>query len=136
MTPFGLRKKLRGLLGGLRGGAAAAPAAAAPAPRKYTVRFEVPDGSSYATSARHDDSLVMASGRGPQPIATGCSDSTCGTCQVEVLEGAGALSPRTEHEAGTAARNKVPDGLRLGCQTHVIGDGVRVRIVNVLGAEG
>lgn len=134
MTPFGLRKKLRGLLGRL-GSAKPAAEAAAPAPRKYTVRFDVPDGSTYATHARHDDSLVMASGRGPQPIATGCSDGTCGTCQVEILEGDGALSPRTEHEASTAARNKVPAGLRLGCQTHVIGDGVRVRIVNVLGAE-
>ena len=44
--------------------------------------------------AKHEDSLVLASGRGPMPINTGCADGTCGTCQVDVLKGGYAESRR------------------------------------------
>jgi ferredoxin len=131
VTPFNIRKLVKKLLGIDKSGddPSSKPAA------RYSVTFELPDGSSYAIKARHEDSLVLASGRGAHPIATGCSDGTCGTCRVVVLEGGDQLTPATEHEARARRANGVPETERLGCQTLVLGEGVRVRIVNVLGEE-
>jgi ferredoxin len=130
VTPFRIRARLKKLLGR----DAAPEPARAPTPR-FTVTFELPDGSTFQTQAKQEDSLVLASGRGPNPIATGCSDGTCGTCRVVVLAGGDQLTPPTEHETRTKAASGVPADERLGCQTLVLGDGVRVRIVNVLGEE-
>jgi ferredoxin len=43
----------------------------------------------------------------------------CGTCKVEILEGAENLSPRTDFEE-RKLKNK-PDSIRLACQTIVNG---------------
>lgn len=132
MTPFGIRKKLKALFGG--GDKAGAPDKAARPPiKRYKVGFELPKGGGYEAEAKHEDSLVLASGRGPQPIATGCADGTCGTCRVEVLAGAEQLSPPSDHEGNTKRINNVPPAMRLGCQTHVLGEGVKVKIINVFG---
>lgn len=130
ITPFGIRKRLKGLLS-----SPAPPAPAAPKRPKYDVRFVLPDGSDYTTQAKEGDSLVLASGRGPAPIATGCADSSCGTCQVEILAGEDQLTPVTSREAETRSATGVPESLRLGCQAGVLGPGVEVRIINVFGEE-
>ena len=101
----------------------------------FDVTFECPDGSSYVSQAKEGDSLVLAAGRGPQPISTGCMDSTCGTCRVDVLGGHDSLTDAIDHELKVKAEVGVPDAQRLACQTGVFGPGVRVRIVNVLGEE-
>ena len=131
MTPFRIRARLKKLLGLDQSGGASERTVV---PR-FDVRFELPDGSSYLTKAKKEDSLVLASGRGPNPIATGCSDGTCGTCRVVVLGGADMLTDPTEHETKTKKAADVPDSERLACQTLVLGEGVSVRIVNVLGEE-
>ena len=131
MTPFGIRKKLKALIfGGNQ-----TPIPPRPEVPRYTVFFELPDGSNYETHAKHEDSLVLASGRGPMPINTGCADGTCGTCQVDVLEGVEFLSPADEYEEKTKQENGVPPERRLGCQAAVLGEGVKVRIINVFGEE-
>jgi ferredoxin len=132
MTPFGIRKKLKALLG-LGGGGSPAPQA--PALQTYEVTFECPDGSNYTTTAKEGDSLVLAAGRGAQPISTGCTDGTCGTCRIDVLEGAESLTVADGHELKTKADVGVPDAQRLGCQSGVIGPGIRVKITNILGEE-
>ncbi len=126
MTPFGIRKKLKKLLGLEK----APPAPAAQVPR-YTVAFEVYDGTNYTVKAKHQDTLVMASGRGPVPIATGCADNTCGTCRVEVLAGGDLLTPETETERKLKADNGIDAALRLGCQVAILGEGVKVKIPDV-----
>ena len=130
MTPFKIRERLKKLLFSSKPAASTAPAR----PR-YPVRFVLPDGTDYTTEAKEGDSLVLASGRGPAPIATGCADSSCGTCQVEVLAGADHLTPPTDAEEATKKATGVPADLRLGCQAGVLGAGVEVRIVNVFGEE-
>ncbi len=132
MTPFGIRKRLRALFTGNKGEKKGAATPRPEAPR-VEVGFTAPGVARFVVAARPEDSIVMASGRGPVQVATGCNDGTCGTCRVEVL--AGPVSEATEHELTTKAKNGVPDGLRLGCQTRIQGAGVDVRIVNVLGAE-
>lgn len=132
MTPFGIRKKLKSLLG-----LDAPKGSTTPKEQEvpnYTVTFVLPDGSSYQARAKEGDTLVMSSNRGPQPIATGCADGSCGTCRVEVLLSHDQLTPETEHERNTKRANNVPGEYRLGCQTGVLGEGIKVRIVNVLGA--
>lgn len=130
MTPFGIRKRLKKLLGLEK-----APKKKRPEVPRYTVKFVLPDGSDYEVQAKHGDSLVLASGRGASPIATGCADSSCGTCQVEILAGAESLTPGDEAEARTKADNKVPEDRRLGCRAEVLGPGLEVKIINVFGEE-
>jgi ferredoxin len=131
MTPFGIRKKIKEMLG-----LSKTPKTPPPPPRpKYPVTFVLPDGSDYQAEAKKGDSLVLTSGRGPYPISTGCSDGTCGTCCVEVLEGADMLTPADSHEEDTKKNNGVAEFLRLGCQTAVLGEGIKIRIVNVLGED-
>ena len=130
MSVFGIRKKLKSLLVGPSN-----PIPVPPRLPRYEVFFEIGDGRKYTTSAKEGDSLVLASGRGPYPISTGCSDGTCATGEVEVLEGVAALSTADAHEITTKSENNVLPERRLGCQTAVVGEGVRVRIVNVLGED-
>ena len=44
------------------------------------------------------------------------------------------LTPETDHERTTKKNNNVAPEFRLGCQTGVLGEGIKVKIVNVLGA--
>ena len=130
MTPFKIRKRLKTLLG-----MGSSPTPQAPALPTYEVRFDCPDGESYTVTGKEGDSLVLAAGRGPQPINTGCSDGTCGTCRVDVIAGEESLTAADGHEKQTKADVGVPEHQRLGCQTGIIGAGVVVRITNVLGEE-
>ena len=54
------------------------------------------------------------------PIAHACGgNARCSTCRVRILEGAEACSPRTEAEIEIASRLRLPDEIRLACQTEV-----------------
>ena len=132
MTPFKIRRRFKTLIG--VGSAKSSERIAPPLP-SFDVTFDCPDGSSYVTEAKEGDSLVLAAGRGPQPISAGCMDSSCGTCRVDVLAGHAYLTEANAHEMKIKADVGVPDEQRLGCQTGVFGHGVHVRIVNVLGEE-
>jgi len=132
MTPFKIRRRLKSLLGVEN---SSSSVEVTPARPSFDVTFDCPDGTSFVAAAKEGDSLVLAAGRGPQPISTGCMDSTCGTCRVDVLAGHEALTDATPHELKVKAEVGVPDAQRLGCQTGVFGHGVHVRIVNVLGEE-
>ena len=130
MTPFGIRKKIKALLGMEK------KEVVSPPPRpKYKVNFLLANGNTYDVDAKEGDSLVLASGRGPYPIATGCADGTCATCQVEILEGHEVISAEDGHEQSTKQQQGVDSNLRLGCQVAVLGEGVKVKIINVLGEE-
>ncbi len=133
MTPFGIRKRLGRLLG--LGAAAPTKMPARREVPRFDVRFELPDGSSYEARGKSGDPLARISGRGPQPLATGCGDTSCGTCAVEILEGEDQLTPESEHERITRKANQVPDGRRLACATSILGEGVAVRVFSLLGDE-
>jgi ferredoxin len=131
MTRLGIRNKIKELMGF---GSSAKPPSA-PARPRYPVTFVLPSGESYVAEAKEGDSLVLTSGRGAYPISTGCSDGTCGTCRVEILEGEDSLTSAGEHEQQTKSDNDIPDELRLGCQAAIMSAGVSVKIINVLGEE-
>ena len=50
----------------------------------------------------------------------------CGTCRVQVDQGAQSLSPLNDLEENTLARVHAPAGARLACQARVMGPGVAV----------
>lgn len=127
MTPFGIRNKIKAALG--LGGAPNKTSGNAKAEKpRYPVTFVKPDGSEFTVEAKKGDSIVMASGRGEYPVPTGCADSTCGTCRVDVLAGGESLSPADDHERQVKKSNAVPEDMRLGCQVAILGPGVKLRI--------
>jgi ferredoxin, 2Fe-2S len=57
------------------------------------------------------------------PVASSClGEGVCSKCRVKVVSGAENLSPETEKEKTLRARNKIPDGFRISCQTTLQGD--------------
>ena len=50
----------------------------------------------------------------------------CGTCRIQVEQGAQSLSPLNDLEETTLARVHAPPGARLACQARVLGPGVVV----------
>jgi ferredoxin len=79
---------------------------------RETVTREVPEGTSLLDAAR---------GAG-LPIARACTGrGLCGRCDLEILDGAGWLSPEAEDERETRERDHLPAGHRLSCQARVRG---------------
>ena len=140
MTPWGLRKKLRGMLGG--GGGASEII-------RHPVTFVLPDGSSVRLEVEEHYSLLMASQGLAAPISTGrraggtCPDGGCGLCRVEILD-SGGLSPMKSAERASLdamvqglpheGRERSPGapllpGTRLACHAKVVGPGARVQVL-------
>lgn len=64
------------------------------------------------------------------PLTHACGgQAKCSTCRVLVLAGADALGPRTDAELEMAGRRAFGDGVRLACQTRVLGDVTVRRLV-------
>lgn len=59
----------------------------------------------------------------------GCTVGSCGTCRLEVLEGAENVSAPTDEERETVEMCTDVEGARLGCQMVIQGD-VTVRQLN------
>jgi ferredoxin, 2Fe-2S len=57
------------------------------------------------------------------PVASSChGDGVCAKCRVVVLEGAENLSGVGPVEQMLRDRLKIPKGVRISCQTKVVGD--------------
>ena len=124
MGLFGIRKGLKSLLGVKK-----------PKPqvkKKELPQFElvVSNGEGRELSYSQDVgmTLLMASGNLEVPIATGCSDASCGTCRIEVLEGAACLSQKVKAESDTLKANGHSIEMRLSCTAMGVRPGtVKVR---------
>jgi ferredoxin len=126
VTPWKIRERVRSLLGNK-------PAAPEDEPLpKYAVTFLLPNGEPQQAQAMKGSTLVLASGNLQWPIETGCADSSCATCQVDVLSGGDQLTQRTDAEDATLAQNGAPAARRLGCRARVMGPGISVGMVNVV----
>ena len=129
-TPFGLRRRLRRLLGEDVPPVSATPPSAptpAPAPRAR-LTIVAPNGTEASCEAPVGSTLLAASAGVRRPIAAGCSDSTCGTCRCEVLEGADALSPQDSRERATLRENGYAPTWRLACRAELVGEAPVVRV--------
>jgi 2Fe-2S ferredoxin len=69
-------------------------------------RVEVPEGGR----------LVDVCDRVQAPVPFSCRAATCGTCRIEVVEGAELLEPREGPEAELLALLGDPPSYRLACQ--------------------
>ena len=119
MTPWGIRKRIRAVLG--KGD----PSAADP---RVELKLVLPDGREASVQCESGYTLVMASQSLETPIATNCPDGHCGHCAVEVLDATGLKEP-------SAAEAKIlqekGSGMRLACHAKVVGSGARVKVRNV-----
>lgn len=119
MTPFGIRKRLKGLVG----------QGQAPQVTRFPLVFVLPDGTEQTVQAEARYTLTMASQFLPSPIATGCPDGQCGQCVVEVLDGTGLAAPSDSERKVTDKWHKTPDPKRrLACHARVEGPGAKVRV--------
>jgi 2Fe-2S ferredoxin len=74
---------------------------------------EVPGGTS----------LLAAIRKAGLPIGSSCDgDGICGRCGVQLVAGAGALTPETAEEVRIKDANRVPPEDRLACRARVGGD--------------
>jgi ferredoxin len=108
-TPFGIRRRLKRLMGWDQ------PTATETVEEKASLQVVGPKGEEQQCAVAPGSTLLGASGNLKRPIASGCSDSTCGTCRVEVLEGGENLSSPHPRERATLKQNGHPTGLRLAC---------------------
>ena len=71
----------------------------------------------------HGTSLLEAARLAGLPMASACgADGVCGRCGVEVLAGAGGLSPEQPAEAQVKRRNRIAAEERLACRARLAGD--------------
>lgn len=129
MTPFGIRKKIKSLLG-LGGGDGDARRPQAPARKerpKVSLIVLDAEGMEQSVQGSATDTLVYISGNMGKPIGTGCSDASCATCRVEVLDGDENLSAQDARERATLKEAGFSEDLRLGCCAQVLQGSVKVR---------
>ena len=124
MTPWGIRKRIKSLVGGAgAGGNSRDP--------EYTLRIVLPNGSEHEVKAEPRYTLVMASQTLETPIATGCPDGACGGCTVEVLDPAGIGQPSAAEKTLLDEKWKDKPNYRLACHARVVGDGGRIKALSV-----
>ncbi len=129
MTPFKIRKRLKKLLGLEE----EEKAEVRPPPReKVMLRVVDGDGLEQSYQGHAGDTPLFISGNMEKPIGSGCNDSTCSTCRIEILEGAENVSPHGEHERTTLRENGHPDHLRLACRVEILQGDVQVRAFEFL----
>ncbi len=123
-SPFGIRRRIKRLLGIEE---KKAPADQEVEPDKITLVVLGPKGDEQRVTTYAGSTILGASGQLRHPIASGCSDSTCGTCHVAILEGAENLSEPTAREKGTLKESGHPAGQRLACRAEVLKGAVKVQ---------
>ncbi len=75
-----------------------------------------PAGASKEVDVPEGGSVMDLADEQWLPIPFSCRSASCGTCQCEVLEGAGLIEPAGEDEAELLDVVGGPDGSRLACQ--------------------
>jgi ferredoxin len=126
MTPFGIRKRLKKMLGGAPDKKEKMPPR--PEPAKFTITLVDPEGSEETSKASVESTLLFATGNMAKPLGSGCADATCGTCRVDVLEGAEHLPEQSARERATLKENGFSTDMRLGCQVEVKKPGANIKI--------
>jgi ferredoxin len=129
-SPLGLRRRLRRLLGHEVPPVSAnpaEPAAAEERPPRGQLTVVALDGTEAACEAPLGSTVLAASAGLRRPVAAGCSDSTCGTCRFEVLDGGAGLSPQDSRERATLRENGYDATWRLACRAELREGAVKVR---------
>lgn len=72
--------------------------------------------------AEPDEELKSLAKRCGSKMVFGCEAGVCGTCTINVLEGAENLSEKTDQEKDSLIMFGAKDNQRLACQCKVKGD--------------
>lgn len=121
-TPFGIRRRIKAMLGM---GEQAKDVSAAR--EKVGIKVVGPNGAEQEGTAYAGSTILAASGNLRRPIASGCAQGDCGTCRVEVLEGAENLTESNPRERATLKANNHPETYRLACRTEIVKGECKVR---------
>lgn len=93
--------------------------------RAQPVRVDY-DGGEFALGRRGLSVLEISIAADVSHAHVCAGRGRCGTCRVQVEQGAQSLSPRNDLEDATLLRVHAPPGARLACQARVLGPGVVV----------
>jgi ferredoxin len=133
ITPFRIRERLKKMLGLGPTGESDADKPAPPPRPKVTLTVVDEAGQEQTFDGKAGDTPLYISGNMARPIGSGCNDSSCATCRIEVLEGAENLSPQDARERATLEANgHDADTLRLGCRTEILQGSVKVKAYEFL----
>src|SRR5262245_14223188 len=81
------------------------------------------DPSGFETRIERGTRVLDVTDEHPEAdVAYSCRDASCGTCRVEVVQGAEAFASPEVHEASLLALQSAPSGVRLACQLRVAKD--------------
>jgi len=130
VTPFGIRKRLKRLLG--LEPAERSEDARPPAREKVTLILVDEKGEEQTYQGGSGDTPLFISGNMAKPIGSGCNDSSCATCRVEILEGHENVSPQGPGETETLLANAFDENLRLACRMEILQGTVKVRAYEFL----
>jgi ferredoxin len=130
LTPFGIRKFIKRLLG--LGPAERTEDARPPARAKVTLILVDEKGVEQTYQGGAGDTPLFISGNMAKPIGSGCNDSSCATCRVEILEGHENVSPQGSGEKETLAANAYDENLRLACRMEILQGSVKLRAYEFL----
>lgn len=123
MTPWGIRNKIKAVLGGRPSGGSADP--------QLDLRIVLPNGTEHTVRCEPRYTITMASQTLETPIESHCPDGACGDCAVEVLDATG-LAPPSEAEAKLLReKHKSDPKKRLACHARVVGSGGRIKAARV-----
>lgn len=126
-TPFGIRRRIKRLLGMPIEGAQAQEEVV-----KAQITVVGPNGAEQHGQVNAGVTLLAAAGVLAKPISSGCSDSSCATCRVEVLEGAENLDEQNARERATLKENGYPTNLRLACRAELRQGAVKVKAFELI----
>ena len=91
--------------------------------------FESPHGAPVEAQVDGAARLVDVCDEAGAPVAFSCRSASCGTCRVEVLEGADLLEPPAADELDVLGLfGDDPARMRLACQVRVRAAGGRIRL--------
>jgi ferredoxin len=86
-------------------------------------------GASVTIEASPGARLVDLCDERAAPVPFSCRSASCGTCRVDVLEGADLLAPPLDEELDVLdIFGDDPAHRRLACQARVVAAGGRVRV--------
>lgn len=93
--------------------------------------FESPDSPSATVEVNAPDGarLIDLCDERNAPVPFSCRSASCGTCRIDVLEGADLLeAPRDEELDVLDIFGDTPGKRRLACQARAVPGGGRVRV--------
>lgn len=93
------------------------------------VDFEAANARPVATgTAEPFDRLIDVCDACHAPVEFSCRSGTCGTCRIEVIEGASLLQPPRDDELETLEAFDAPPSHRLACRARFAGISGHLRL--------